>query len=109
MCREGQILHYSYLYHYISVCFDNSINFINMCVTSSSTVSIIKGFVYYCRTLVSSYKIALPGTLRWAFSETKAQSSGYTHKNEIQVFGKFIHYLNVFKSTPDTRTFKDSL
>lgn len=34
MCSEGQILHSSYLYHYLSICFVSSINFINMCFES---------------------------------------------------------------------------
>lgn len=51
MCSHDQVLHSSYLYHYISVCFVNSINVINTCFASISTLPIIKGVVYYYRNL----------------------------------------------------------
>jgi len=69
---------------------------------------LLRGLFTIIGTFVSSYIIALPGTRRQAFNEAKTQSSEYTQKNGSQVFGKYIHDLHVFKSTPGTRSFKQS-
>lgn len=48
-----------------------------------------------------------PGTLGQVSSKTQTESPEYTHKSGVQVLGKLIHYLRVFKSTPACKSFKE--
>lgn len=48
-----------------------------------------------------------PGTLGQVSNKTQTESTEYTYKSGVQVHGKLIHYLNVFKSTPACRSFKE--
>lgn len=98
---------YDTLFVCVIVCvyFVDSIDLINMFFASTSTLSITKACVYYVRNPFHLTKLC--PLEHWDRLPMKLKVSKYTPKSGVQILGKWINYLGVFKSTPAYRSFKE--